>query len=119
MSEPSWYAECRRLWQEGKSKAELARIFDRKQTTIQRALNGTSTHYRRKTTHANPRMAEAAKKRWADPEWAKRQRERISAGLLNSTRPIGRPRACDNVETQTTQPWKPGDPKPEWLRRGT
>ena len=122
MSEPAWYAECRKQFAAGGvTKAELARRFNRRQTTIQRALNGNSTQWNAKSNRGhNPRLAEAMRKRWANPEWANVQRERISAGLLTSKRTIGRPRN-DSVwadAPEQRQPWKPGDPKPQWLSRG-
>jgi hypothetical protein len=59
MSEPAWYAECRKLYAAGGvTKAELARHFNRNQTTIQRALNGNSTQWNAKTNRGhNPRDA--------------------------------------------------------------
>lgn len=123
MSEPAWYAECRALYAAGGiTKAELAKRFNRKQTTIQRALNGNSTQWNAKTNRGhNPRAAEAMRKRWSDPEWANKQRLKISEGLLNSTRQIGRPRNdslwADPHEAR--QPWKPGDPKPQFLKRAS
>jgi hypothetical protein len=72
-------------------------------------------------------MSEAMRKRWADPEWKARQRKAISKGLLASphveeaARKAAKTRAMKRIaRTQSqseTPPWKPGDPKPEWLRR--
>lgn len=122
MSEPAWYADCREAWAAGGvTKAELAKRFNRKQTTIQRALNGNSTQWNAKTARGhNPRVADAMRKRWNDPEWAAQQRERISRGLLNSNRQIGRPPKQERWDDahEARQPWKPGDPKPQFLKRG-
>lgn len=122
MSEPAWYAECRALYAAGGiTKAELAKRFNRRQTTIQRALNGNSTQWNAKTNRGhNPRVSEAMRSRWADPEWANAQRLKISMGLLNSNRQVGRPRKETVLADApaSRQPWKPGDPKPDWLKKG-
>lgn len=121
MSEPAWYAECRKVWAAGGiTKTELSRKFGRNITTIQRALNGNSTQWNAiPKKGVNPRVSEAMRKRWSDPEWAARQRQKISKGLLNSERAIGRPRNASawSDTPEPRQPWKPGDPKPQFLKR--
>lgn len=122
MTEPAWYAECRAVWAAGGiTKTALAKRFGRNITTIQRALNGNSTQWNaipKKWT--NPVVAESMRKRWADPEWAARQRVKISQGLLKSERAIGRPPRQERWDEpiEARQPWKPGDPKPAFLKRG-
>lgn len=119
MSEPAWHAECRKLFAEGKTKRELAEHFKRTPPTIQRALNGERTQYEPKRGR-NPRMSEAMRKRWADPVWANRQRLRVSQGLLNSNRQIGRPPKEQrwDVQREERPVFNPAtDPKPEWLKR--
>ena len=121
MSEPAWYAECRKVWAAGGiTKSQLAKRVGRNVTTIQRALNGNSTQWNAiPKKGVNPRVSEAMRKRWSDPEWAQRQRAKISSGLLNSERAIGRPRHKSIWEAapEDRQPWKPGDPKPQFLKR--
>lgn len=121
MSEPAWWADCRALYAEGKTKRELAEHFKRTMPTIQRALNGEQTQYQPKTSRKANGISEAMKKRWADPAWANRQRLLVSQGLLNSNRQIGRPpkeSRWDEPDPARPQPWKPGDPKPDFLKRG-
>jgi hypothetical protein len=70
-------------------------------------------------------MSEAMRQRWADPEWKARQRKLITKGLLSSphmaeaARKAAQTRAKKRLAAveEQQQPWKPGDPKPEWLRR--
>lgn len=64
------------------------------------------------------------RKRWADPEWKARQRKLISQGLLSSphvaeaARRAAETRRLNRAgEAPEHTPWKPGDPKPDWLRR--
>lgn len=121
MSEPDWYAECRAVWAAGGiTKKQLAEKYGRKITTIQRALNGNSTQWNAVPNKGvNPRISETMRKRWSDPEWAARQRDKISKGLLRSERAIGRPpkTARWDEAQEARQPWKPGDPKPQFLKR--
>ena len=121
MSEPDWYAECRAVWAAGGiTKTQLAKRFGRNITTIQRALNGNSTQWNAVPKKGvNPHMASLMRQRWNNPEWAAKQREKISAGLLNSERAIGRPRKSNawTEPEEQRQPWKPGDPKPQFLKR--
>lgn len=125
MSEPAWYAECRAVWAAGGiTKTQLAKRFGRNITTIQRALNGNSTQWNAiPKKGVNPRISETMRQRWADPEWAAQQRLKISKGLLRSERAVGRPpkqaRWDETVISEDRpQPWKPGDPKPQFLKRG-
>ena len=69
---------------------------------------------------SSPGMSEAMKRRWADPEWRARQRKKISEGLSGSgwVSEAARKRRPKAKYQDDTQPWKPGDPKPDWLRRG-
>jgi hypothetical protein len=69
-------------------------------------------------------MSEAMRKRWADPEWKARQRKAITKGMLASPHvaeaasKAAKTRAMKRIaQVSETQPWKPGDPKPDWLRR--
>ena len=70
-------------------------------------------------------MSEQMRKRWADPEWAARQRKLISDAMHASTRISEAQQNRRRVEAEERQPqarpqpWRPGEPKPDWLKRGT
>lgn len=91
---PSWHAECRQARKlEKLTYAQLMVRFDRSFGSIYRALYPQkATHYRRKTLNPRGSNAEGMRKRWADPEWAARQRRRIAEGLAATDRTPGRPR---------------------------
>lgn len=117
MSEPSWWAECRERFMAGESKADLARHFGVTRPSVQRAINRRQP---RALGH-NQRIATAMRRAWSNPEWAAEQRRKISLGLLNSERRVGRP--PKQARWDEPDPARPvfdpaKDQKPDWLRRG-
>lgn len=63
-------------------------------------------------------MRQAMRRHWADPAWRQQQCERLKEGKRKSRERREREAAGITDEPDSKEPWKPGDPKPEWLRRG-
>lgn len=85
MKPPSWLSQAKSMRADGQSYAEIANTLGVSPASAWRALNPNG-----RTHEPQPLLAAAKRKQWADPEWAKRQRGRIIAGMYESEKDIGR-----------------------------
>jgi transposase len=79
--EAEWKATARSMRAEGASYDEIAREVGVSASSVWRLFNPSG-----RTRGPQPLIAEAKRKQWADPEWAARQRAKISAGMHASER---------------------------------
>lgn len=74
-----WLEEARRMREQGKSYTDIGRAIKCSPSSVWYALNPSG-----RKPGPRPLLAEAKRKQWADPEWAARQRKRISDGMQRS-----------------------------------